>query len=208
MHKAYDCMQKGYIMLEKILSSQIRSRIFTILFDSRLRSFHMREIERLTDMAIGTVQRELRKLDNLDLIKKTVDGNRNYFQANDSHPIYEDLCNIVRKTDGIEIKLKSELTGFKSIQLAFIFGSYAMNNVKSQSDIDLFIIGSIGLRDIISPLKKIQEEISREVNPHIFPRTEFRNKYIHGDHFLTNLKKSEKVFIIGTEDEFRKLVEE
>ena len=195
-------------MLEKILSSQIRSRILTILFDSRLQSYHMREIERLTCMVIGTVQRELRKLEKLDLIIKSIDGNRNYYQANESHPIYEDLCSIVNKTEGIEVKLKSELTKFKLIQLAFIFGSYATNNIKSQSDIDLFIIGSIGLRDIISPLKKIQEEISREVNPHIYSRTELRNKFTHGDHFLTNMMKSEKLFIIGTEDEFRKLVEE
>ena len=42
-------------MLEKIFSSQIRSKILIILFDGRLNSYHMREIERLTSMPIAVV---------------------------------------------------------------------------------------------------------------------------------------------------------
>ena len=51
-------------ILAEILSSKIRAEIFRILFgvvpDAAL---HMREIERRTGFAIGTVQTELKKLD-------------------------------------------------------------------------------------------------------------------------------------------------
>lgn len=64
--------------LAEILSSKIRAEIFRLLFGTNSQALHMLEIERKSGFAIGTIQGELRKLSNLDLVLKEKDGNRTY----------------------------------------------------------------------------------------------------------------------------------
>ena len=193
-------------MLAEILSSRIRVEIFRLLFGSDNASLHMREIERKSGFAIGTVQRELRKLVKLDLIKKTKDGNRTYYQANKENPIYQDIFNIVQKTVGSIFLLKEALSQSTEIEFAFIFGSFATGKENSHSDIDLMVIGNLGLRNVVSLLSGISEKTGREINPHVFGTIDLKKRIKIKDHFVTNLINSNKLFIIGEEDEFRKLV--
>ena len=193
-------------MLAEILSSRIRVEIFRLLFGSDNASLHMREIERKSGFAIGTVQRELRKLVKLDLIKKTKDGNRTYYQANKENPIYQDIFNIVQKTVGAIFLLKEALSQSTEIEFAFIFGSFAAGKENSHSDIDLMVIGNLGLRNVVSLLSGISEKTGREINPHVLGTIDLKKRIKSKDHFITSLINSNKLFIIGEEDEFRKLV--
>jgi len=49
-------------LLSEILSSNIRADIFRLLFGINETELHMREIERRSGFAIGTIQSELKKL--------------------------------------------------------------------------------------------------------------------------------------------------
>ena len=94
--------------LAKVLSSQIRAGIFEILFGLRDRPAHMREIERLSGFAIGTIQQDLKKLEALDLVTRRKDGNRVYYEANKNHPLYPEIRNLVLKTVGLADVLKKK----------------------------------------------------------------------------------------------------
>ena len=166
----------------------------------------MREIERKSGFSIGKVQRELKKLVELDLIIKREDGNRVYYEANKDNPLYRDICNVTQKTVGLIHILQESLIKTKEIEFAFIYGSIARGKENSKSDIDLMVIGNLGLRNVVSLLSGISEKTGREVNPHIFWITEFKKRIQSKDHFITNVVKSKKIFLIGNEDEFRKLV--
>ncbi len=193
-------------MLAEILSSKVRTEIFRLLFGSDNAALHMREIERKSGFTIGTVQRELSKLVKLDLIYKTKDGNRTYYHANKENPIYQDISNIVQKTVGLVFLLKEALSQSTAIEFAFLFGSLASGKQKSHSDIDLFVIGDIGLRKILSLLHGISDKTGREINPQVISKLEFINRVNSDDHFISNIINSDKIFITGTEDEFTKLV--
>ena len=199
-------MHKGYNMLAEILSSKVRVEIFRLLFSSENTALHMREIERKSGFSIGTVQRELKKLVELDLIIKRKDGNRTYYSANKENPIYQDICNIVQKTVGSVFLLKEALSQSTAIEFAFIFGSTASGNQKSHSDIDLFVIGDIGLREVVSLLYGVSDKTGREINPQVISRSEFIDRVNSNDHFISNIINSDKIFIIGSKDGFTKLV--
>jgi len=193
-------------MLAEILSSKVRAEIFRLLFSSDNTALHMREIERKSGFSIGTVQRELSKLVKLDLIIKKKDGNRTYYRANKENPIYRDIKSIVQKTVGSIFLLKEALSQSKEIKFAFIFGSLASGKQKSYSDIDLFVIGNIGLREVVSLLSGISDKTGREINPQVISKSEFINRLNSNDHFISNIINSDKIFITGTKDEFTKLV--
>src|ERR1700730_14418398 len=95
--------------LEGLLASRSRAEILRLLFNGENREFYLREIERRTGLIIRAVQQELPNLLKLDVIQARRDGNRRYFKANRSHPLYTDICQIVLKTSGWLAELKSTL---------------------------------------------------------------------------------------------------
>lgn len=191
--------------LVQLFSSKVRAALFGILFGLRKRPVHMRELERLTDLAIGTIQQELKKLVLMNLLKRTRDGNRVYYEANTFHPLYPELHRIVLKTTGLADLVKKALEGNEKIRIVFIFGSIATGTEKAESDVDLMVIGDVGLRKLSALLSTIPDQIGREINPHTFSSDEFRRKKAEGDHFLTTVLSEQKIFVIGSEDELNQM---
>ena len=194
-------------LLPEILSSKIRAEIFRMLFGLSDESLHMREIERRSGFAIGTIQTELKKLLKLDLVKKRRDGNRLYFTANRDHPLYPEIHNLVLKTVGLAEYIKAALEKSAEINLAFVFGSLADNRENAESDVDLMVIGELGLKKLIGLLSGVSEQIGREINPHILSSSEFSNRVAEKDHFISRVMESPRIFITGDENDLRAMVE-
>lgn len=190
-------------LLAEILSSNIRAGIFCNLFGTEKQSLHLREIARRTGFAVGTVQQEINKLQRLDIITRIKDGNRIYYKANIDNPIYPVIRNLVFKTSGIPDLLKDALASETKIKIAFVFGSFARNEEKAASDIDLMVIGDIGLRKLTGLLMDVSEKFGREINPYRLTESEFIKRKKEKDHFIHQVFKSPKIFIIGTENELK-----
>ena len=184
-------------VLPEILSSKIRAEIFRILFGVNQEPLHVREIERRTGFAIGTIQTELKKLYKLDLLLKEKDGNRLYYRANQQHPIFGDIRSIVLKTVGIGDILRGALAFDNTVSLAFVFGSIARGTESSTSDIDLMVVGELGLRSLTQRLQGLSDKIGREINPYAMRPAEFRKRAAEKEHFLSQVLKEPKLFIIG-----------
>ncbi len=209
MDKAYNCMLIAYNMsvLSKILSSNIRAELFRLFFGVRDQELHMREIERQTGFAIGTIQNELKKLVALDLITKRRDGNRVYFAANPDHPMYPEIHGLVLKSNGLVDFLKAAIGHVNDIRIAFVFGSVAEQREQSKSDVDIMVIGNLGLRQLTQLLSGMSEKIGREINPHVVSEKEFAKRIRVKDHFITSVFSAKKLFIVGSENDLEKLVE-
>jgi predicted nucleotidyltransferase len=193
-------------LLAEMLSSRSRAEFFRILFGVGSNEFHLREIERRSGLAIGTIRQEASKLERLGLIIKRKDGNRTYFSANQTHPLYKTIHELVLKTSGLaEILIQALST--EEIKFAFIFGSIAAGEENAESDLDLFIIGKIGLRSLSKLLKAPGEKIGREINPHIMSADEFLKRKKEKEHFVSQVLESPKLMIKGSEDEFSRMGE-
>ena len=193
-------------VLSEILSSRGRAEIFRMLFGVSDTPLHLREIQRRSHLTIAPVQQEIRKLVRLELVTLRKDGNRVYYQANKNNPLYEDLHRIVLKTCGLADILRNSLD-HASIRCSFIFGSFARNEEKAESDIDLMIIGDVGLREISSMLSGASAVIGREINPHVLTPGEFKKRSKIKDPFIRRISATEKIFITGDADEFERLAE-
>jgi DNA-binding transcriptional ArsR family regulator len=187
-------------LLSELLSSRVRAEILRLLFDGRDREFHVRAIERGCGASFGSTRQELKKLSRLDLVKSRRDGNRLYFRANREHPIYPEIVGLVTKTVGTIAVLREALTD-KTIKIAFMFGSAADGSEKAGSDLDLVVIGDIGMRRLSALLSGYEERIGRDINPHVYHADEFARRVKKREHFVARLLSSPKVFIVGTEDE-------
>jgi len=190
-------------ILSEILSSKIRAEIFHLLFGTADNELHMREIERRSGHAIGTIQTEVKKLLRLDLVKKRRDGNRLYYRANKDHPLYPDIHSLVLKTTGLVDIFRQVFEDQRDIQIAFIFGSIAGHTEKASSDVDLMVIGKLGLRQLTKMISGLPDQIGREINPHVLSIEEFSKRKSNNDHFIVQVINAPKLMIIGNQDEFK-----
>ena len=186
--------------LAELLSSRARAEIFRLLLSGADEELHVREIGRRSGLNDSTVRQELRKLIRLELVQSRRDSNRVYYRANTENPLYPEIRNLVLKTSGLTDALKSAL-GDKRIRVAFVFGSIARGEEKAGSDVDLIVIGQLGLRDVSRLLSDVEKKIGREVNPHVLNEEEFRKRLRAKEHFVSSLMESPKIFIIGSHHE-------
>ncbi|PQP35703.1 toxin-antitoxin system toxin subunit [Desulfobacteraceae bacterium SEEP-SAG9] len=193
-------------ILSEILSSKVRAEVFRLLFGLNDDALHVRGIERKTGFAIGTIQTEMKKLHRLNLVLKKRDGNRLYYRANQQHPVFSEIQALVIKTVGLLDVLKSALADENGIRVAFVFGSIARGSEKAGSDIDLMVIGNIRLRTLTRLLRGLTEKLGREINPYILSTKEFNLRKSENEHFVTQVLKDSKLFIIGEEDDLKTMV--
>jgi predicted nucleotidyltransferase/DNA-binding HxlR family transcriptional regulator len=186
--------------LAELLSSRARAEIFRLLFSGAVEELHVREIERRSGLNDSTLRQELRKLVRLELVQSRRDSNRVYYRAKTESPLYPEIRNLVLKTSGLADVLKSALMD-KRIRVAFVFGSIARGDEKAGSDVDLMVIGQLGLRDLSRLLSGIEEKIGREVNPHVLREEEFRKRIRAKEHFVSSIMDIPKIFIIGSQRE-------
>ena len=184
--------------LSILLSSRARAEIFRLLFSGTEEELHIREIQRRSGLNDSTIRQELRKLADLGLLSGRKDSNRIYYSASRNNPLYQDIQNLVIKTSGLAEVFKEPLQD-ERIEIAFVFGSIPKGGMNAGSDVDIMIIGDIGLRNIFSLLSGIPERIGTEVNPYILSRAEFRKRLQDKEHFLTSVLRSPKIFVIGNE---------
>lgn len=187
--------------LAQILSSRVRASIFQLLFGLGETEIHVRELARQSEFAEASLRQELSKLLRLELVSDRRSGNRVYFRANRDHPLYPVIHQLVIRTIGL-VEVLAVALAKADIAIAFVFGSVAKSREVGHSDVDLMVIGEIGLRKLTSLLSGASEKIGREINPHVMTEDEYRKRVKSEDHFVTNVLDGPKLLIIGTEDDF------
>lgn len=184
-------------MTTLLLGPRARRAILARTFIDPSREFHLRELVRLTGLAPRTVHQEVEKLVGADILSERRDGNRRYLRANARHPLFAPVREIVLKTDGLADVLRTAL-GTDGVAFASVYGSFAARQPKAGSDIDILIVGSLGLREVVRRLRKAQDLLGREINPNVWTRAEFDRRRREGDPFLTRLLAGPVMTVIGT----------
>lgn len=191
-------------VLTELFSSRVKAAVLRLLFGSESGELHVRDLARRAGLNDATVRQELKKLLRLKLVKLERDGNRVYASADATHPLYADLRGLVEKTCGVPAVLREALSSTNGeIQLAFVFGSTAAETQKVDSDIDLLVVGSLSLRQLVKRLSGVGQRLGREINPVLYTPDEFAVKTGRHDHFITTVLEGPKQFLIGDERELK-----
>lgn len=191
----------GVLMsLATLLFSEYRRKVLTLLLLHADRQYHQREIARLTGTLSGTMSRELAKMVEAGLLLKVPVGNQMHYRANRDCPIFQELASILRKTSGLAEVLADGLEPLAGrIEVAFVFGSMASGKANAASDVDLLVIGDVGFSELVTELYPLQETLGREINPKVYPKSEWLQLVAEGGAFARQVLERPKLFVIGTE---------
>ena len=190
------------------LFGKTRRNVLSLLFGRSDEQFYMRQIARMTGVSTASVQHELARLTEAELVIRSPDGKQVYYRANTVSPVFSEIRSLMEKTVGAVAVLRttlSELSGEGRIDLAFLYGSFASGTQVSASDVDVMVIGDTTLSELIPVLRQAQDRLGREINPSVYPRAEFQERLRAGEHFVSRVLERPKIMLIGTEDELEKL---
>ena len=194
-------------MLANLISSKARIEILKLLILNPANSYYQREIAQLTRLPIRAVQRELDNFKSIGLTEIITRGNRKFYSANRNFPIFKELKSILLKTSALGDVLKQALLKSKNeIRLAFIYGSYAEQQEKIASDIDLLVVGAIHARILSSILSSAKKELRREINFTVYSTAEFKQAVRAKRHFLSRILQGKKIFLIGDDNAIQTIV--
>jgi predicted nucleotidyltransferase len=86
------------------------------------------------------------------------------------------------------------------IRIALIYGSYARNKMRTDSDVDLLIVADDAKAEdtLVEALDGIEKALQREVNYRIYDREDFGRKRRSGDLFLQEVLSGEHIALKGS----------
>ena len=191
--------------LADALFSRVQQRVLGILLGHPERSFFASEIIRLAGSGSGAVQRELARLASVGIVSTTAIGQRKQYRANRISPIFNELRGIMRKTTGLKEPIAKALQPYTpKIDAAFIYGSIAKGSDRSESDIDLMIIGDeVSYSEIYTALQRAERTLLRKINPNLMTPSEWRTKVARKNPFLLDVLRAPRLFVIGSGDELK-----
>ena len=172
------------------------------------REWYLSDLARHIGVSPSSLQRELAGLVNAEILRRRVDGNRVYYRAEAENPIFGDLRGLLLRTAGLKDVLAECLADFRSrIDVAFVYGSVARGDESASSDVDLMVIGDVGLSELAPALKDAEARLLRPVNPSVYGAEEVVKKLRAGHHFLGSVMGGAKLFIVGGEDDLAAALE-
>jgi predicted nucleotidyltransferase len=190
----------------RVLFGRTRRRVLSWLYGHPGQRYYLRQIVRQSGAAQGAVQRELQLLVEAGLLRRSMEGRHVYFEANSESPIFAELQAILRKTTGLVDVIRECLTPLSdNVELAFVFGSAASGELRSDSDVDVLVVGDVSFSDVANALTEAQVRIGRDVNPAVYPAAEFREKMRTNHHFLMAVLEEPRLFVVGGPDELGRL---
>jgi predicted nucleotidyltransferase len=184
------------------LFPETRARMLGTMLLRPEKKWYLTELATFLHTQPSSLQREMDALSKAGLLRQWRDGRRVYLKADTNSPVFQDLRGLFEKTMGIVPLLQQELIAFGDrISLAFLFGSVARSEEGPESDIDLMVVGSVGLSELVPMLRRAERTLGRPLNPTVFSSREFARKVRSEDHFLSTVLHDAKLFIKGSEHE-------
>lgn len=194
------------INIGQALFPLVKRRILTLTFTNPEGRWSVTEIIKSTGNSSGAVQRELQRLVKSGILIAEITKRRKFYGANTDCMIYTELRQIVIKTFGVADTIRELLMKKQSqIKLALIYGSLAANTDTGASDIDILVVGNISLRELVAVTNESEEILGRTANPTLYSVSEFRNTIFHKNHFISSILKAPKLFLIGDENDIKRL---
>ena len=152
---------------------------------------YLRNLETEFGESTNAIRMELNRFESAGLLKSTSKGNKKYYQANKSHPLFPDINNIVMKYVGLDIVIRNVVNKLGELEQVYLCGEFAKG--LDCNIIDLIFVGDRINRDYLLRLvDKVEKLIKRRIRYIVYSNKEF-------DNYLKTVKL-EEILMLWKED--------
>ncbi len=161
-------------MLKSLITSQTRIKLLLKFFLNPKTKGYLRQLSKEFNESTNSIRVELNKLTGAHILSSKSEGRNKIYNANISHPLFDDIRNIVLKSTGIDKVINNIINKLGSLDFAFIRGDYATG--KDSGLIDLVLVGENLNHEEIERVKiKTEVLINRKISILVLTICEFEN---------------------------------
>lgn len=159
-------------MLDSIITSQTRIKLLLKFFLNPDTRGYLRQLASDFGESTNSIRLELNKLSEARILLSSQEGRNKVYRANRTHPLFEDIRNIVLKSTGIDQVIENILNKIGDLRLAFIRGNYAQG--RDSGLIELVLVGeNLNLTEIERVRIKTEGLIKRKISILVLTKTEY-----------------------------------
>jgi len=146
-----------------LIQSKVKRKLLKLFIFNKNKKFHVRELSRIINEPLSAVQREIKKLHDMQLLIKTPENRVINYHVNSEIGFYEDLKSLVLKlntnlVDCFKILIKSD-----QVKDAWIIGEAVSNQNDLTVPIRLIVIGPIAKDVLQKYVEAIQTTFGRNI---------------------------------------------
>ena len=192
--------------MTSIFATPTLAALLSVFARDSSRTYIQKELVQETGGSLYLVQRELKRLEDAGLVVREERGRQVEYTANVRHPGFAGLREAILATVALGDRLKAALGDVPGVRLAFIFGSVAAGEDRPESDVDIFVVGDLGLRDVATTLVPALREVGREPNIVTMTEGDLRMRARDGEHFVTAVLSGPRIWLVGDDSELAAVV--
>jgi hypothetical protein len=160
-------------MLETLISSKTRIKLLLRLFLNPSSTAYLRGMAEEFDESTNAVRLELNRFEGSGMLLSENKGNKKVYKANEAHPLYKDINNILLKYIGVDQIIDTVIIRLGNLDKVYLTGDYAVG--KESGVIDLLFIGNINKDYLIDLVEKAEKLIGKKVRFLTYEPEEWKN---------------------------------
>jgi predicted nucleotidyltransferase len=188
-----------YHMLD--FRSKARQQLLAYYFTNPTARHHLRDLAKRLRIDPSNLSKELGRLEGEGLFRSEMSGRQKYFQLNREYPLFNEIRKIVAKTIGAAPLIARSLKRIEGIDEAYLYGSFASNQQDAASDIDVLVIGAPRSEVLAQVMRKLEQQLGREINYTVLTPKEFGSRRARKDAFLENVWHNKRFPLVGSHEE-------
>jgi len=191
----------------KALFPTVRGDVLAATLTQPANWWFLSELAQSIGTTPSSLQRELKVLVDGGILEQRREGTRSYFKAETRSPLFPELRGLIEKTVGLLPTLSHALKPFAGrIDCAFAYGSVARSSEHALSDVDVLVVGAVGLAELAPMIRTVEERLGREINITSYSANEFRKKAAAKDHFVSAVLAGPKEFLKGNQRDLEEAI--
>lgn len=140
-----------------LFRSEMQVRLLALLLLQPERSWTLQELAQTLDAPASSVHRELGRGEAAGIIRRDATARPHRFRAATDDPLHEPLATLLRRSVGVEEQLRGALER-PDVLVAVIYGSWAGETRRPDSDIDVLVVGDADLRELRRRVRMIGKD--------------------------------------------------
>ncbi|MDX5324735.1 MAG: ArsR family transcriptional regulator [Bacteroidota bacterium] len=126
-------------MLETLITSKTRVKLLLKFFLNPSLKAYLRKLEQEFGEGSNAIRLELNKFEKAGLLNVDLKGNKKFYQANQEHPMFTDIRNLVLKYSGVDQVVERIAKKLGNLEKVYLHGRLA-NGLDSPL-IELILVG-------------------------------------------------------------------
>jgi predicted nucleotidyltransferase len=182
-------------MFAELFGGVGRFRALRYLFEHADEEFSSRELAAAAHTDRGNTHRWLKRWEEAGLVTKGAAAATNFRASAD--PALAPLVSLFRQSSDLIADLRQMLADIDGVIAAVIFGSFARNDEKAGSDIDVLILGDVSELKTNALLRPLSRKYGRAFNASVFSVEQFGQLVQQGDSFAREVMAQPRMQLLG-----------